>query len=102
MYRLLISELAHQDLDQIAKYIAEDLLNQRAALDFLDEVEICFNYIKDNPMIYARCNDKRLDAEGYRKAVIKKYIVVYKVSEIDTIVTVLRFFFGAQDYAKLI
>jgi len=102
MYRLLISELAHHDLDQIAKYITVELSNPSAALKFLDEVESCFNHLKDNPMIYARCNDKCLDAKGYRKAVIKKYIVVYKVSEPDAIVTVLRLFFGAQNYAELV
>lgn len=41
MYKLIVSELAHQDLDKIASYIAEQLSNPRAALDFLDDVEAC-------------------------------------------------------------
>lgn len=38
MYKLLITELAHQDLDSIVSYIAVQLTNPKAAGDFLDEV----------------------------------------------------------------
>ena len=44
----------------------------------------------------------RLEKEGYRKAVVKNYIIVYKVDEDAKKVSILRFFYGAQDYNKLI
>lgn len=53
-------------------------------------------------MMYSKCGDSRLEKEGYRKAVIKNYILVYKVGEIGKTVIVLRFFYGARDYAILI
>lgn len=53
-------------------------------------------------MIYAVCQDRRLEAEGYRKVVINNYIAVYKVSEETSTVSILRFFYGAQDYLQLI
>ena len=51
-------------------------------------------------MMYAECQDKRLRAEGYRKIVIKNYVLVY--DEASKTVNVLRFFYGAQDYVKFI
>ncbi|OAT81060.1 type II toxin-antitoxin system RelE/ParE family toxin [Desulfotomaculum copahuensis] len=102
MYKLVVTELAHQDLDGIVSYIAIQLANPTAASDFLDEVDKCYGYLKSNPMMYSKCSDGRLEKEGYRKAVIKNYILVYKVYESDKIVIVLRFFYGARDYAKLI
>lgn len=43
MYRLIISELAHKDLDNIVSYIAVQLANPNAAANFLYELEKCDN-----------------------------------------------------------
>jgi mRNA-degrading endonuclease RelE of RelBE toxin-antitoxin system len=43
-----------------------------------------------------------VEKEGYRKAVIKNYILLYKVDETAKTVSVLRFFYGARDYMKLV
>lgn len=102
MYKLIVTELAHQDLDNIISYIAVQLANPTAASDFLDEVDKCYGYLKSNPMMYSKCQDNRLGKEGYRKAVVKNYIIVYKVDEKSETVSILRFFYGTQDYAKLI
>ncbi|WP_027365898.1 type II toxin-antitoxin system RelE/ParE family toxin [Desulfotruncus alcoholivorax] len=101
MYKLIVTELAHQDLDNIVLYIAVQLANPTAASNFLDEVEKCYAYLKSNPMMYPKCNDSRLEKEGYRKAVVKNYIIIYKVDEDAKKVNILRFFYGAQDYNKL-
>ena len=102
MYKLVITELAHQDLDSIVSYIAVQLSNPKAAGDFLDEVTVCYGFLKSNPMMYERCQDRRLGEEGYRKALIKNYVLVYKINEESKIVSIMRFFYGAQDYTKLI
>ncbi|WP_371362013.1 hypothetical protein SRRS_32750 [Sporomusa rhizae] len=102
MYKLFVTELAHQDLDNIVSYIAGQLANTKAVGDFLDEVAACYGLLKSNPMMYERCQDKRLSKEGYRKAVIKNYVLVYKVNEASETVCIMRVFYGAQDYIKLI
>jgi len=51
MYRLLLSELAHRDLDNIVSYIAVQLANSIAATNFLDEVRKCYGYLKSNPLM---------------------------------------------------
>lgn len=102
MYKLIVSELAHQDLEKIVSYIAIQLANPRAAGDFLEEVDKCYGYLKSNPMMYAKCQDKRLEKEGYRKALIKNCVLVYKITESSKTVSILRFFYSAQDYLKQI
>ena len=102
MYRLVITELAHEDLDNIVLYIAVQLDNSLAAANFLDEVEKCYSFLKNNPLIYERCHDVRLEKEGYRKATINNYILVYRVDEAAKTVTIHRFFYGAQNYILLV
>jgi plasmid stabilization system protein ParE len=102
MYKLVVSELAHQDLDSIVSYIAVELANPAAAGDFLEAVDTCYRNLKNNPMMYEKCRDKRLKTEGYRKALIKSYVAVYKADEETKTVFIMRFFYGARDYIKLI
>ena len=102
MYRLVISEFAHRDLDNIVSYIAVQLANPIAATNFLDEVEKCYVHLKNSPFMYERCYDTFLAKKGYRKATIKNYVLLYMVDEATRIVIIYRFFYGAQDYVKLI
>lgn len=102
MYRLVISELAHRDLDNIISYIAVQLVNPMAATIFLDDVEKCYGYLKNNPLMFGRCQDDRLEKEGNHKATMKNYVLVYKVDESAKTVIIYRFFYGAQNYLQLI
>jgi len=102
MYKLAVSELAHEDLDRIVSHIAVQLANPKAAADLLDDVERCYEHLRENPMMYETCADKRLAAAGYRKATIKNYIAVYRFSEETGTVYILRFFYGARDYMNMI
>lgn len=45
-------------------------------LSFEERVDMCYRYLKSNPMMYSNCDDSRLKKEGYRKAVIKNYILL--------------------------
>ena len=67
MYKLIITELAHQDLESIVSYIVINLSNSKAVSDFLDEVNNCYEYLKTNPMKYPKCQYSRLEKEGYQK-----------------------------------
>lgn len=52
--------------------------------------------------MYELSHDERLAAEGYRKAVISSYVMLYKVNKAAKTVIVYRFFYGPRDYTKLI
>ena len=101
MYKLVITELAQSDLDSIVNYIAVHLANPTAAGHFLDRVEECYESLKTNPYIYSKSNDIRLK-EDFRKAVIKNYVLMFKVNEKSKTVIIYRLFYGARDYLKLL
>jgi toxin ParE1/3/4 len=102
MYKLVVTELADGDLDSIVAYITGQLANPTAAGHLLDEVGECYANLKNQPFMYELSRDERLAAEGYRKAVIGSYVMLYKVGEAVKTVTVYRFFYGPRDYTKLI
>ena len=102
MFKLVVSDSAHEDLDNIISYIAVQLASPAAATNLLQQVELCYENLKSNPFVYERCYDFRLAQEGYRKATLKNYVLVYKIDEVAKAVVIYRFFYGAQDYVKLI
>lgn len=67
MYKLNISELAHHDLERIVSYITVNLVNPMAATNFLDQVEKSYYFLKNNPYMYKKCQNIRLEKEGYHK-----------------------------------
>ena len=83
-------------------YIAQELGNQPAAIAFLDEVDACYEKLETMPFIYEECRNPKLKELKYRRAVIKHYVMVYRVDDVGKIVYILRFFYGARDYEKLI
>ena len=102
MYELDVSDPAEEDFDRIVAYIAEKLHAPKAASDFADEVFKCYDNLETNPYIYEECRDLKLKAEGYRRAVIKNYMLLYKIYEDTKMVIAHRFFYGGQDYINLI
>jgi len=59
-------------------------------------------WLFEKQSVYERCHDASLEKKGYRKATIKNYVLFYKIDEAAKAVIIHRFFYGAQDYVKLI
>ncbi len=98
----MITELAAQDLDNIVSYITEQLSNPSAASRLLDDIAKCYGYLKTSPQIYEICRDSKLSRDGYRKAVINNYMLIYRIDDVTKTVFILRFFYGGRDYVKLL
>ncbi len=96
-YKLIITDEAYHDLDCIVEYIVKTLKNSYAASSLLDKIEKHFTYVKDNPYMYQKFSNN-----NYRKIVIDNYIMVYKISESDKIVYILRIFYGYRNYFNLL
>lgn len=101
-YKLLVTELAQSDLDEIISYIAVNLASPIAANDFLDKVAECYGNLRHNPFMYAKSCDLRLEKEGYRKALVGNYIVVFKIIELEKTVVIFRIFYGGSNYFNLL
>ncbi|WP_027400317.1 type II toxin-antitoxin system RelE/ParE family toxin [Anaerovorax odorimutans] len=102
MYKLIVTKSAHEDLDNIISYIALQLSNPAAATNFVNEIEKCYDNLKRNPLMYELCYNMFLENQGYRKATIKNYVLIYKADESSKEVIIYRFFYGGRDYLKLI
>jgi len=99
MYTLEIAASAEQDLDGITDYLGVTLANPPAALALLDEIDRVCEKLETKPKLFPFCNDSRLSDVGYRKAVVRAYIMIYEIDEAEKSVRVLRFFHESENYA---
>jgi toxin ParE1/3/4 len=102
VYKLIVSKEAHIDIDNIVTYIAVELANSSAAIDFLDDVERSYRAITNNPRMYSLCDDSILKKDGYRKIVIRNYLVFYRIDEEKKIIIIVRVIYGGRNYNKLL
>lgn len=101
-YNLVITKPAEKDLADILQYISKDLSAPKAANDLLDDILKCYDNISLNLLMYALCDNDRLKSKKYRKAVIKNYIMLYRIDEEKQIIYIMRFIYGRRDYINLL
>ena len=101
-YKINISKTAQKQIEQIIKYISDDLANPSAAANFYNKILERYNRLKDNPFIYALCNEETIQKLGYRKIVIDNYLMFYKIHEDKKEVFIARVIYGRRDYSTLL
>ncbi len=101
-YKLVVSKEAHKDIDDIVHYIAVELVNPTAAASFLDDVEKSYFEVINNPHMYSLCQDARLSREGYRKIVLKNYLILYRIDDEEKVVFIVRIIYGGRNYVEFI
>ncbi|MCR5450738.1 MAG: type II toxin-antitoxin system RelE/ParE family toxin [Solobacterium sp.] len=101
-YKIIVTERAAQQIDDVFSYIAVVLANPNAARSVRDELLTSYRKLEMNPFSAPPCNDLQLKALGFRRMKLKKhqYILIFKVCESDVII--YGFFHTLEDYsAKL-
>jgi len=102
VYNLDISLAARKDSREILAYIKNKLFAPQAATNLADKFDECYKRLENNPYMYEVCRHPKLKELGFRRAVIKNYILLYQVFEENNLVIVNRIFHGKRDYPNLI
>ena len=101
-YKLKFTPAANDDLDLIYRYISEYLVAQKAADDLMDDIETLIMRLKDFPYSGNPVTDDILSSRGYRKLIVKNYIVFHLIDEAGKQVVIMRVLYGAQQYENLL
>ena len=72
-YKVLRTESAERDLDEIISYLVEKLCNPPAAVELLSAIDATYTRLEETPFLYVLCQHKLLSRRGYRKVFIRGY-----------------------------
>lgn len=99
-YRVYESETARKELFRIVDYVEYVLVNPQAAEGIAAAYIALSKKLERFPDMYPACNEPRLHRDGYRKASVGSYVVIYHRDGNDVYVD--HIFHQSQDYARLI
>ena len=100
MYTYRIMPAAVRDLRDIADYIANDLSAPESAVGLLNEIEAAIESACAFPMSLPAIHDELLRMKGYRKIIVKNYIVFMLPDQERELLNVMRVMYHARDYLK--
>ena len=101
-YTVNITLAANNDLDEIYSYISNTLDSEQSALNLMREMQDMILSLSEMPERFSLSPDPALAARGYRRAVVKKYVILYIVDKENKTVSVMRIFHGSMNYAEYI
>jgi len=102
-YRVDVSEPAENDLRDIVRYISAQLSAPMTALKMMDTIEEAI--ITGLAVIPQKCplvTDERLAMMGYRKLLVKNYIIFFTIDEKSKVVDVERILYARRDWLHIL
>ena len=101
-YRVDVSEPAESDLRDIVRYISAQLSAPMTATKMMDAIEEAISGLADMPQKHPPVTDERLASMGYRKLVVKNYIVFFTIDEKSKVVDVERILYARRDWLRIL
>lgn len=96
-YAVKITEPARRQLQEIIRYIAEDLQEKRTAIRMLDTLEKELLSLSRLPNQVALTEEEPWNSAGIRKLPVKNYLVYFWVNEEQKQVQITAVVFGRRD-----
>jgi len=97
-YNVNLSEPAENDLKEIVRYINSQLSAPISALNMMELFEKAMEGLSDMPQRCPLVADEHLAQMGYRKLLVKKYIVFFSIDENEKMVNIERILYGRRDW----
>ena len=80
-YTVYVSPQAYREIDEIYRYIKEELLAENAAMDLIDDFEKAILSLDTLPYRGAERKVGIYAYQGYRQLFVKNYTIIYRIDE---------------------
>ncbi len=100
MHTIRINPLVLEDLQEIKKYITEELENPAAALNVVSSIIESYEKLKEFPMLGGELAAKINIPTDFRYLISGSYLVFYKVD--SSHVSIYRVLYAKRDYLTIL
>ena len=98
MYKVIIAPQAKRELSNAIAYLRHELGNPIAASRLADGAQDTFQNLRTMSERYPLCDDPALRIQGYRRAPVLRYLLIFRITKKPDQVRILHFFHETQDY----
>ncbi|MCD7807948.1 MAG: type II toxin-antitoxin system RelE/ParE family toxin [Erysipelotrichaceae bacterium] len=101
-YSINIYPRAQSDLEDIFRYISDELCNPSAAIELIDAIDEALDLVCLNPLMCPLVRSKLIKDKTLRKLIVKNYIIFYRPVEQNNEIQVVRVLYGMKNYEKIL
>ena len=101
-YKIVRTDKADEQLQEILYYIADDSESVDIALNYLNKIVVAIERLEDFPMYGSLPKYSILRKQGYRVLIVWRHLIFYKVNCNEKIITEYAIVDGRQEYKNLI
>jgi toxin ParE1/3/4 len=101
-YDVQVSFAANQDLNEIARYIANELKEPETAFQLISKIKEEVLSLNQLPKRHGLLRDENLSLHGIRAIPIENYIAFYLVNDDNLKVYILRILYNKRNWANLL
>lgn len=101
-YKVLISEIAENDINNILNYILYELRNKSSAINLNKKLKEAILSLSKMPERHKKVNDVYLAKKGLRTIIVDNYIIFYYVTEEDLTVNIIRVLYNRRNWSSLL
>ena len=101
-YKVVISDLAKQDIRDTASYIMNNLKEPTIAENTINAILDAIFTLEDMPARIPLVNDERLAKMQIRGLQVKRYTAFFRINEISKVVDIVRVLYARRDWQVLL
>ena len=101
-YQVKLTDIAHEDLEDIVSYIAKDLQEPAIARKFYAKIISELKKLNSMPQRHPLAIDTHLHSLDVRPFYIDHYVAPYTILEEKNIVLILRVLYARRDWKNLL
>ena len=103
IYRIVQTQIAENDVIEIARYITNELLNREAADKLVNEFYEAMISLRERPQRHEEIIDEDyIIPVGIRRLGVKNYDIYYSCDEVERVVYIRRVLYSKREWQKLI
>ncbi len=96
-YEVKITKMVYGQMQEIVRYISNELFAPDAAANLLDKFQESINGLSDMPERYSLADEEPWRSEGVRKIIVKNFLIYFWIDEPNSRVQVTGVIYGRRD-----
>ncbi len=97
-YSIKIMDMANNNIDDIYRYISNELLAKNAAIDIISKLESAIISLETMPKRFTTRKTGNYARKGYRQLFVGNFIIVYRIEELKKEVFVVSVRYSKNNF----
>ena len=98
IYKIIFTENAEIELDNIYDYISNTLLSENSAKELMNKIEESTLRLEMFPESCSTVDGYIINDVQYRKLIVENYVLLYHVDKVNKQVNIIHVFYGRRNY----